>query len=322
MHASPQELRRIQQFLARCGTSHYLPTTVTASIDATLHALEQLASAIDAPTPPDEATPIGIHLEGPFLSHAKRGVHPAHLLQPPSIPLFDRFQQAARGHIKLLTIAPEIPGAIDLISHATQQGVRVSLGHTNATAAEAAAAIPGPEPPPPPTPSTPCDRSTTANPAYSGSYWTTRTSLPNSSATASTSRPRWCGSGSASSRRKPSSSPTPSPPPAWPTAPTPWPACPSPSPNGKATLTDSPGTLAGSVLTLDRAVANLQDFTGCTLEDAIRCASSHPAEFLGLSDTIASLRPSQPASFNQYTAPASGPARLEATYLHGQRLDS
>ena len=86
--------------------------------------------------------------------------------------------------------------------------------------------------------------------------------------------------------------------------------------NGKATLTDSPETLAGSVLTLDRAVANLQTFAGCPLEQAVRCASSQPATLLGLQDTIASLRPGQPASFNQYTSTG----RLEATYLHGRRL--
>jgi N-acetylglucosamine-6-phosphate deacetylase len=87
------------------------------------------------------ATPLGIHLEGPFLSHAKRGVHPPAQLQPPSVALFDRFWQAARGTIRLMTIAPELPGALELITHATALGVRVSLGHSNATAAETEAGI-------------------------------------------------------------------------------------------------------------------------------------------------------------------------------------
>ena len=86
--------------------------------------------------------------------------------------------------------------------------------------------------------------------------------------------------------------------------------------NGKACVTAAPDTLAGSVLTLDRAVSNLQAFTNCPLEEAVRCASSHPAQLLGLSDTIASLRPGQPASFNQY----SPDGRLEATYLRGKRI--
>jgi len=84
--------------------------------------------------------------------------------------------------------------------------------------------------------------------------------------------------------------------------------------DGRAFLTESPATLAGSVLTLDRAVANLQAFTGCPLEEAVRCASSHPAALLGLSDTIASLRPGQPANFNQFTPDGD----LAATWIRGR----
>ena len=107
MTASTEDLSEMQRFLANRGVAHYLPTTVTASVDATLRALESLADAIEAAPRDGEAQPIGIHLEGPFLSHAKRGVHPSALLQPPSIELFNRFHTAARGHIRLMTIAPE-----------------------------------------------------------------------------------------------------------------------------------------------------------------------------------------------------------------------
>ena len=78
------------------------------------------------------ATPLGIHLEGPFLSHLKRGVHTEALLEAPSIALFDRFWQAAEGKICLMTIAPELPGATELIAHATALGVRCSMGHSDA----------------------------------------------------------------------------------------------------------------------------------------------------------------------------------------------
>ena len=80
---------------------------------------------------------------------------------------------------------------------------------------------------------------------------------------------------------------------------------------GKAVLTAHPETLAGSVLTLDRAVANLQQFTHCTLAEAVRAASAQPAAMLGL--TYPPI-PGQPANFNQFS-PAG---HLEATYLHGR----
>jgi N-acetylglucosamine-6-phosphate deacetylase len=83
--------------------------------------------------------PLGIHLEGPFLSPAKRGAHPARLLVQPSTSLFDRFWEAARGHISILTIAPELSSALELIEHASGLGVVCSLGHSDATLAQAAA---------------------------------------------------------------------------------------------------------------------------------------------------------------------------------------
>ena len=141
MEATPAALHAISRFLATRGTGSFLATTVTAPLDATLRAVEGLANLIDAPGLPGHARPIGIHLEGPFLSHEKRGVQPAEHLLAPSIATFDRLVDAARGHVRLITLAPELPGAAELTAHATARGVRVSLGHSNATAAETRAAI-------------------------------------------------------------------------------------------------------------------------------------------------------------------------------------
>lgn len=137
----PEAINIVSRTLARYGTTQFLATTVTAEIDLTLHALERIADAIESP--PEEACAqiTGIHLEGPFLSHEKRGTHEPHLLQKPSIALFDRFQQAARGHIKLMTVAPELPEALGMIEHASKSGVCISIGHSDAVAAQAQAGI-------------------------------------------------------------------------------------------------------------------------------------------------------------------------------------
>ena len=141
MEATPPALDAVSRFLAARGTGTYLATTVTAPLDATLRSLAALAQIISKPAVPGRARPLGIHLEGPFLSHKKRGVQPAEHLLAPEIGTFDRMYDAAEGHARLMTIAPELPGAAALAEHATKRGVRVSVGHSNATAAETLAAI-------------------------------------------------------------------------------------------------------------------------------------------------------------------------------------
>jgi N-acetylglucosamine-6-phosphate deacetylase len=141
MEATPEALSAIGTFLATRGTAQFLATTVTAPLDATLRAVSGLAKLIALPAAEGAARPLGIHLEGPFLSHAKRGVHPPEYLLEPDIAIFDRLYDAAEGHIRLLTLAPELTGAAELAAHATKRGARVSLGHSNATAAETRAVI-------------------------------------------------------------------------------------------------------------------------------------------------------------------------------------
>jgi N-acetylglucosamine-6-phosphate deacetylase len=139
MEGTPAALNKIGAALASHGVGAYYPTTVTSTTEATLRGLEGIAAVIEGASSPEAAVPLGIHLEGPFLSAAKRGAHTESLLAVPSIPLFDRFWQAARGHIRILTIAPELESAAELIAHANQLGVVCSLGHSNATEVQAAA---------------------------------------------------------------------------------------------------------------------------------------------------------------------------------------
>ncbi|WP_183789953.1 N-acetylglucosamine-6-phosphate deacetylase [Tunturiibacter gelidoferens] len=139
MEADAEALDAIGSYLSSRGVGAYFPTTVTSPTDETLRSLTGLATEIRrrAAAVVCGATPLGIHLEGPFLSHLKRGVHTDALLQVPTVSQFDRFWQAAEGQIRLMTIAPELPGATELIAHATALGVRCSMGHSDAKVCEA-----------------------------------------------------------------------------------------------------------------------------------------------------------------------------------------
>jgi N-acetylglucosamine-6-phosphate deacetylase len=130
MEGTPASLATIGKFLARHGVGSYLATTVSASVDTTLRSLCGLAKLIGSDI--EGAQPLGIHIEGPFISHAKRGAHAERDLQLPTVALFNRMWEASEGHIRLMTIAPELPGAGEVIARAVELGVRVSLGHSNA----------------------------------------------------------------------------------------------------------------------------------------------------------------------------------------------
>ncbi len=145
MSSNGQPLSSMESVLAQHGVTSYLPTTVTAPMDLTLSSLDRLADAIEQAAHRNHeghrANPRGIHLEGPFLSHVRRGVHPPENLLRPSMAVFDRLWQAARGHIKLMTIAPELDGALEVIEEAGKRGVAISLGHSDGTLEQARAAI-------------------------------------------------------------------------------------------------------------------------------------------------------------------------------------
>lgn len=134
MRADADGMDRIESFLALHGVTSYFPSTVSAPMDHTLAALDRLADAIESSNASNKlrAQPLGIHLEGPFLNHARRGMHPLEDLQKPTLGTFDKFWQAARGHIRVMTIAPELDGAPEVITEAARRGVCVSIGHSDA----------------------------------------------------------------------------------------------------------------------------------------------------------------------------------------------
>jgi N-acetylglucosamine-6-phosphate deacetylase len=300
MAASGAEIAVVGRFLARHGVGHYLPTTVTGPQDLTLHALERLADAIESgdaeASDSAQAVPVGIHLEGPFVSHVKRGVHPPSCIVEPSVELFERFQQAARGHIRLMTMAPELPRAGELIAYATATGVRVSMGHSNATVAETQAAIAAGA-----TSSTHLFNAMRAldhrQPGIVGTILDRDDVYAEAIADGIHVDPAiirlWLkvkGAERAILVTDGMSA--------------------TGMPDGAYTLGDfevqvkdgvclSGETLAGSVLTMDKAVENLQRFTGKSLQVAVGLASRNPARMLGVEDLLAA-RVGGLANFNVF----------------------
>jgi len=128
--------------LRQHGTSGIFATLITDEIEALCRrfaALEKLCATV----PSAGAAILGYHLEGPWLSPTPgyRGAHPAGPMRAPTLADYERLQAAAHGRLRLITLAPEWPGSAEFIAAVTQQGVHVSLGHTNASEAEIDAAI-------------------------------------------------------------------------------------------------------------------------------------------------------------------------------------
>ncbi|HLX37401.1 MAG TPA: N-acetylglucosamine-6-phosphate deacetylase, partial [Candidatus Binataceae bacterium] len=143
MSTSADGILQISDQLAREGTSAWLPTAVTSPIEQIEKAHRAIGEAIarqqyDPATGARVARILGMHLEGPFISPMRLGAHPKLHLEPRG-EAFERVM--ALEHLKLVTLAPELPGALDAIKRLTSRGVVVSIGHTNATFEEASAGI-------------------------------------------------------------------------------------------------------------------------------------------------------------------------------------
>lgn len=136
------ELRRAVEALRAHETHRILLTLITDSIDALCRKLERI-ERLRAGDALLAETICGYHLEGPWLSAEPGfcGAHPPEKMCPPRVADFERLQQAAGGAIRLITLAPERTGSGELIGAATRAGVRVSLGHTDASEREIDAAI-------------------------------------------------------------------------------------------------------------------------------------------------------------------------------------
>jgi N-acetylglucosamine-6-phosphate deacetylase len=299
MRASASEMPVLEKFLVRHGVTGYFPTTVAAPLDATYKALARLADAIEAAqnnvsSDGPGARPLGIHLEGPFLSHKRRGVHPPEFLVEPTLKIFDELWQAARGQVRMMTIAPEIPGAIEVISEAARRGVCVSIGHSDADMPTARHGIaagarhathtfnamrPLDHRDPGILGEVLSDDGITADLIADGIHVSPAVVKVFLQAKGSERAVLITDAISATGM-----------------------------PDGKYQLgpievdvkdgkCTANGSLAGSVLTMDRAVRNVTQFSNWSLRDAVRAATFNPARAVGMTGHCGALKPGAPADF-------------------------
>lgn len=128
INLSSQQMKQISSFYAKSGTTSFLATTLTATEETIAKAVGKMKEYKGFT---DGARYLGINLEGPFFSHAKRGAQPGELLQPPSISMFERLYRQSGEQIKIACVAPELDGGMKFIKEISQI-CTVSLAHSTA----------------------------------------------------------------------------------------------------------------------------------------------------------------------------------------------
>jgi N-acetylglucosamine-6-phosphate deacetylase len=285
----PEEIRRAVSFHRRHGTTRTLASLVTDRLDRMIAAVATLAAMIEA----GEPGIAGIHLEGPFLNPAKRGSHHSEYLLPPDPAALRRLLDAGRGHVRVVTLAPELPGGMDLLAQVMGAGAIAAVGHTEATYAQARDAFgsgarlathlfnamrqfhhrdPGPAGAALADPSVTCE-------IINDGIHVHEDAVRIAVAAASADRIAFVtdatpAAGMTSGRYR--------------LGPVPVIA-----EHGSVRLID--GTLAGSTLTMDAAVRHAIRVTGLPVTDVARSAATTPAALLGMADTVGSLDPGKSA---------------------------
>ncbi|MGH3435030.1 MAG: N-acetylglucosamine-6-phosphate deacetylase [Sciscionella sp.] len=123
----PERVRTAAMTHRRGGTTTALASLVSRPIPELVDQVAALTELVD------DGVFAGIHLEGPFISHARRGAHDPDVLRPPEAEVIAKLLAAGRGTVKMITIAPELDGGLDAIRQLTDAGVLVAIGHTDAT---------------------------------------------------------------------------------------------------------------------------------------------------------------------------------------------
>lgn len=289
--ADPTSIWPVADGLPRYGVTAFLPTIITSPIER-ITAAQNIVNKTQA-SDFRGATPLGLHIEGPFLNPKKKGAHNPDYLRSPDLSVIQDW--TPEHGVRLVTLAPELPGALDLITELIRRGVAVSAGHSMATYEEAQAGIDAgirygthlfnAMPPlnhrqPGLTGALLTDPRPAAgmivdgihcHPAIINLTWqmlgNTRLTLVSDAMAALGMPPGQHTLGDFSVIVDETS----------------------------ARLAD--GTLAGSILSLDIALRNLIAFTGCSLEEALPTVTTIPAKLLGLGDFRGSISPGFAADF-------------------------
>ncbi|MCQ2820370.1 MAG: N-acetylglucosamine-6-phosphate deacetylase [archaeon] len=294
MDATQDDLKKISNGLAKNGTTAFLATTMSQSKENIERSLRSIKSYIEKKNK-NGAKMLGVHLEGPFLSQDHKGAQPGEYITAPNKEEYKRFEKASGNNIKLVSIAPENEGALDLIKYMKKQGTIASLAHTNASYEDCEKALEAGAQNITHTYNAQkafhhrdvgivgasllideyyceviCDGIHISPPAIQLLY----KNKPKDKLILITDGMRATNLGNGEfdlGGQK-----------VW-------------VRNGEARLKD--GTLAGSVLKMNMAVKNLMNFVNIPLEDAVKCATENPAKSLGIFDKMGSIEEGKAANF-------------------------
>ncbi|MBN1138582.1 MAG: N-acetylglucosamine-6-phosphate deacetylase [Anaerolineae bacterium] len=283
--ADPASIWPVAARLPRYGVTAFLPTVITSPLE-TIAEAQAVVGCRSASIPPG-ARPLGLHVEGPFLNPDKKGAHNPAYLRDPDVDAADGW--SPEKGVRMVTLAPELPGALDLVASLAERGVLVSAGHSAATLAQAQAGLAAgvrygthlfnAMPP-----------LHHREPGLVGALLTDDRATTGLIADGIHSHPSmvalaWQALGSARLNLVTDAMAALGMPP------------------GRHILADfevwvdstsarlADGTLAGSILSLDRALRNLLAYTGCTLKEALPAITTTPARLLGLAGTRGRIAP-------------------------------
>lgn len=139
MDASYASLNGISKYLARNGVTSFLATTVTTDMEKIEKAVVNTAECIAKGT--EGARILGSYVEGPYITSEHKGAHPENMIRSLDKREIDALIEKSNNTVKVITIAPEKPGSSEIIRYLAEKGIRVSMGHTNATYDEAIKAV-------------------------------------------------------------------------------------------------------------------------------------------------------------------------------------